>query len=762
MPRLKPIPLTRRNQLDQRMTFDSTTPDIDAIARPVDAIERKDVSSKASSLAQALGLFGDSLNNIGQMQQQIMAHDNKEGEFMALKGEDKPTKGQALIQGYEKAQGRLAASKYQQEMNEFFLNNHEALSPEEFQEGLTAISNKYLEASPSDDYLKGFLPQAQSIEDKTTLAYQEVVAENLRKENIETISQTMNNEVMAYLGETLGIDSIETLEEIKKEPEEYQRLIGKTEVDSVSEGVRNQLTDFQEIAKGMNIDRTTTSTLLVHQLGNLAVEYGLPNLLDFANIPDESKVALKNNPDLMNVIESYKDQAENEQNRIVEMQDREATKQTVEDQKLFVNQTTFKITDLELMQNDPEGGLEKASAEAKKLLEELREKDSYKTLDDNRVRMIEGNLQKIIDGDKVFRSQSVKPVFEDLLDKARAGEITDEDVLTNSGNLSQNHYSMFLNFIDERAAAEEQAQLDAQAAAQAKAEKAIKDRNKDIDRTRNVFFQDTLDTTIDYVTSTIGFVDERFSSAITKYMNNKYIEYIYQNDFRPPSLADTEQWFNNYLGSYEGSPVKNLEQITSSGLVGVTEESQTTEGQLNYNEGLADGTIEPKEPEDNRTIYEKIFGGDKEVNVDPYNTEDTYVSKTRNNPYASTDRLLREQEEKAQAEANAPRKPFSLPREKVFGGFDSFKEQGYSIREIANDGVRQGVFTEEEASLYAKTYAIENVQDIFRTKGALGLDEALKTLQEEGFTYLESLELAKEARAIVVPDSTGEEEEEEK
>lgn len=740
MARIQPIPLTRRNQLDQRFTFDSTTPDIDVLARPVDAVERTDVSSKASSLAKALGLMGQVGNNAIESYQRIQQHDEQQGSFLAMKGEDKPTEGQALIKGYEAAQGRLDAAKYRAELNEYFLNNQDALSPQEFQEGLEAISQKYLDEASSEDYLKSFLPQAQAAEDKLTLSYQEVVTEQVREQSINKVGQMLNDEVLNYLSESLGISSMEEVDEILEDPEEYLKLVGKTEVEVISEGIRNKLTEIQKVAQGMNIDRQTTSTILVQQMGELAVKYGLPDIMNFANIPDESKIALKNNPDLMKAIDDYKEQAQREQDRILELQDVEAQKKEKEAQTMFVNDITFRLTDMRLLQNE-EGGVKKASDEAKAYLRELRETKEYQSLPASTISSLEANLEKIIAGQEVFKTRSTKPVFEDLLDKARNGDLTEEDVLSNSHNLSQTDYKGFLSFLDDKALAEQQAAQ----AAQNEAQGRIDDFNKQLDKGRNKYFQDTLDETISYIEDSYEIPNDNFGASMRSYMNQAYWEYLFTHDFRPPTLAETDKMVNDYL-TLRGGRVQTVEQIRRGELTGQIEASNVTENQLTVKEQEAKNVdTEPIKQETNiPSFVSSYLGGSESTNGDYARTA-----------YPAAAAYLDRQEKQAQqiAQATSDEALFQYDRGQVFDLFSSKIEGGSGLVDIAKEGIERGVFVPEEANLYVRAYTIDLIKKELGSKSITNAGSIIEYLQtDHGFTYMEATNMIQEALAVEIPD----------
>lgn len=747
------------------MTFDSTTPDIDVLARPVDAVERTDVSSKANSLAKALGLFGQVGENALQSYQQIQDYDKKQGEFMALKGDEKPTEGQALIKGYELAQGRLDSYKYQAELNQFIQENGNVLSPEEFQAGIDSITQKYLDSAPSDDYYKGFLPKAQAIEQEAILGYQELVAEDVYEKSINTVGGLISGEALTFLSKNLGIKSFEEMDEIiKNDPEKYQDIVAKSEVGEIHQGVREILTDIQDTAKDMNIDRQTTSEIMVRQMGELAARYGLPSLMDFSGIPDESKITIKSNPELMKLIDDYEEKAQAKQDRIMEVQDAQAAKDEAKAQNRFINDITQEMTELEMIQNE-DGGLTEAAERAEAYRDELWNNEEFQNLPRTDVRMIEDNLQRIIEGKNLFRRQSLKPVFDDLFQGAIAGRVNKKDIFGSSQYLSQSDYKFLVGVVQAREDELEREQEAADRAEEADAQK----RQAKLNSLRGQRYDRKLNNLVGFIGENPALV-RTSTISVEDYFQEKLTDYLQVNNFMFPDMETMDKWFDNYIATYiEG--MNSYGDIIKQNTQALIEEGNTSEGQLNNQINAAQGG-QPEEPQGWWGRLTSALTPNREnLENSPYASTDnldetlsTQEENRANNPYTSAISYVEQNKNKVEA-SETGRKPFSYDSEQIFSNIDRFRAEGMTLREIIVDGEQKGVFTRpstlggtREGMVYAQAYAVDLARKVFEQEGDLATDRVIQMLQDEGFSYEGAVQIAREANALVVPNQPKEEE----
>ena len=332
MARPATLSLNKRSQLDQRATFDSTTPDLDVSARTINAVEQESVGAPSSGsyqLASALGILNNQAPSMMQGFQERYQAEKEQGAFLASQGKDKPVDGKYLIEGYEANEGELHARQYTREANLYYKENFHKLEPKEFNEGLKALSEQYIESAPSDAYLKNFIPRASLAEAELLNKYQLDMADEYKVQSLAVISEIVSDELDVTLSKDLGIE----LEGITNRPQDYVRTAIELGGSDVGPLLRELLTTTQAKGKRANLDKQAISTLFVEQIGAIAVENGMPELLDFASIEDNNKIRLETNPELMGTIESYRNKAENNRDTILQALDKQEQKRLEDEAK---------------------------------------------------------------------------------------------------------------------------------------------------------------------------------------------------------------------------------------------------------------------------------------------------------------------------------------------------------------------------------------------------------------------------------------------
>lgn len=430
--------LTTRAQVDPRMTFDSTTPDLDVVARPINSAPNQDVSSKAQQLAQALGVFGEGLEGTAQGFQNRFNAEQEEGMFLAQKGEDKPTEGQYLIKGYETMEGELHARKFAREAEQYYHENYNKLDPEEFNEGLKALSQQYMEQAPSDNYLKSFIPTATQAEDQLLGRYNQDMAEEFQRQSLNMTSELIADELDKKVQNTLGT----SLEGIIERPQDYLRTAIDIGESGIGETLRTTLTQMQQRGEALNLDKQTVSNLFVQQVGQVAIDTGMPELLDFASIEDSNKIRLETNPELMDTIESMRNKAETRRNDIIQMQDKEVQKQKEaehrEKQQLF----TATLGNLEFM--TPEERLNTANEMEDMLLND----EAFDGMSMSEFRTYHDRLMDVKNGINKFADEPEWATFTTLYEKARAGALKNSELIKAIPDLDKASYTQLAGMID--------------------------------------------------------------------------------------------------------------------------------------------------------------------------------------------------------------------------------------------------------------------------------------------------------------------------
>lgn len=429
--------LTTRSQLDPRTTFDSTTPNLDVVARPINAPLKQDVSSKANQLAQALGIFGEGVQGTVKGFQDRFNHEMEEGMFLAQKGDEKPSQGEYLIKGYETMEGELHARKFAREAKQYYFENYNKLDPEEFNEGLKSLSEQYLEQAPSDNYLKSFIPVATQAEGELISRYNSDMAKEFQLQSLNMTSELIADELDLTVQNTLGT----SLEGILDRPEDYLRTaigIGESEIGQT---LRQTLTEMQVRGEALNLDKQTVSNLFVKQVGQLAVDTGMPELLDFASIEDSDKIRLETNPALMESIETYRKKAEGNRNSIIQMQDKEIQKQKEAEFREKKQLFTATLGNLQFMKAD------ERLATANEMEDLLLNDEAFDTLSDSQFRTYHDRLMDVKAGINKFADEPDWGTFVTLYHQAESGLLDVSDLIEVAPELDRSSYELFAGMI---------------------------------------------------------------------------------------------------------------------------------------------------------------------------------------------------------------------------------------------------------------------------------------------------------------------------
>ena len=441
MPRPQTLSLSRRRQLDQRATFDSTTPDLDVTARTINAVEKNNVGggdNGATALASALGLLDQGIQGTMQGFQQRYQAERNQGAFLAQKGDEKPSEGQYLIQGYESMEGELHARRYAREARQYYNENYNKLDPEEFNEGLKALSTKYIENAPSDNYLKSFIPVASKAEEELLLSYNEDMAKEFQEQSLAMTGELVSDEVETRVRRTLGID----LEGITERPLDYIRTsidIGETDIGQI---LRQSLDYIQERGKGLNLDKQTVSTVFVNYVGDLAVKTAMPELMDFASIEDKSKIRLETNPELKQAIDSYREQASTNRDNLLISYDNQEQKRLEDESKEKRQRFTVALGKVEFM--EPQERIATVNQMEDMLLNDI----AFDDLSDSAFRTYHDRLIDIKKGINKFADEPDSSTFVSLYEKARNGNLYNEELLDSIESLDKTSYIMLAGMID--------------------------------------------------------------------------------------------------------------------------------------------------------------------------------------------------------------------------------------------------------------------------------------------------------------------------
>ena len=417
----------RRAQVDQRQSFDYTTPRLDVTARTTDPmVSQPQAGGNWAKLSQALGVAQPMLQAYSQ---QKTEDDLKSGRIDALLGNEKPSKGLAKIKGFEQLQGEITATRdYKAQVDQFFNDNHKVMSAKEFEEGLQGIAKGFLEGA-TDFFIEGFAPNASEIEAQIFERYTKAQQTMFQQEAVSLLGTKAYDGALSFtenlLSQYFNVDSLDAL---KYRPDIHETLANGNFKSLFAPAMRQALTIAQNQGKEIGLSRHEVSSIYLEQVGRMAVKYGLPELLAFAYEPDESGIALARGVQ-GSAIHRDKDAAVKAQQSIVDAlhKDKQAHASALtkaqqdelkQQQDLLLNKTNLQIRSMEAASSrDPV----QSAAEASNLLDTLLNDSSFWSLPPSTFDSVVSKLIDIESKDGHFVDKSDGATIDNLFTPAILG-----------------------------------------------------------------------------------------------------------------------------------------------------------------------------------------------------------------------------------------------------------------------------------------------------------------------------------------------------
>jgi len=435
MPQYAPEELSRRPLIDERDTFDFTTPNLEVSARTTDPYVQP--YSNLQQLVSVLSEINPTLRSIGQIGQVYNDKRKEQGEFSRIKGEETPakSKGWAFIQGYEELDGKIKGGlDYKLEVQDY-INRNGNLAPEEFANGLHAIAAKYTQGA-TDNFLRGFTDSALQIENDAKEAYQQAQFKKVQQDVIDKVSidLTLDTEktVQNLLKSSFKVGS---LDDIVNNPALLKKMgTDKTFKDKVSTELRTILSTTQQRVKdlgatGLKNDDVTQKYLEI--VGNMAVKYGMPELLDFTDKNDGSGFIISKSDKFGTMVADFKAGAERAKKTNLEIGEQTSAKQQEQALTQEVSRIRTRTAEISLVK-DP---FERA-AQAREAMNYVSKSPMLtKNMD---IQTLINPLQKIVEearqGVSIRPDDSDKSTYQQLYSKAVKGSLSLEEVYKADNN----------------------------------------------------------------------------------------------------------------------------------------------------------------------------------------------------------------------------------------------------------------------------------------------------------------------------------------
>lgn len=449
MPQTQRRALTRRVQTTPQDTYDVTTPSLDVVASPVDPYIQPQVGSGLRSLVQALAPMSEGLRAYAQELDRRWQEEFEQGQLARATGRLLPeSASEAMFRGYQAIDGELAALRdYRAELTHFVSENIDTMTPDEFEEGLRQIAQKYIEGG-TEDYIKAFVSKALPMEDAVIAQYHARQAELLRQNAFDKLSQKASDEAR-FIVESIAapLFNLGSLEELAGNVTAYDVLnranFGVVFSERIWEGLQTAI----EAGKALGFSEQEVTEVYLDRVGALAVDLGLPELLEFAEKRDDEGVSIAGGA-LGDKVRRYREEARRARNTYIELAERQAAELREQETLALINQAQATKANLWIMEDRFE-----AAKQARNLRMMLTSDPRFMQASPSLVNSILSDLVEIEQGAFQFPSVGNEQVFADLYMAGLAfNSLTIEEIeaARREGELTLSQYQQLVRLYQEQ------------------------------------------------------------------------------------------------------------------------------------------------------------------------------------------------------------------------------------------------------------------------------------------------------------------------
>lgn len=260
MPKNAQQRLSKRRAPTQKETYRHSQ-GLEVVARPTDYQGEVDYpSSNLNTLVKALESGQGFMSSYAQYKKQKNIADKEAGYWEGKAGKEKPEDASsAKVRGWLMAQGEADAFELEKQVTEYVQTSFDQ-DPESFQQGLNELMSSYMDGK-SESYLKGFVPQAEKVEQKTYRSYMETNHERTLSKGLDNVSKGFRHQ-------------LENMEEMSPEK------------------IRSLVSESQKKGRSFGLTRDVVTSRLLTLVGRQAELEGDPSLLDFTEVPDSEGIRL--------------------------------------------------------------------------------------------------------------------------------------------------------------------------------------------------------------------------------------------------------------------------------------------------------------------------------------------------------------------------------------------------------------------------------------------------------------------------------------
>ncbi len=258
MPKAAAQPYKTRRPIEAQETFRYTTPTLHPAARPVEMFVRP--SPTTSALLTAIAGAQELIKGYAKYKELKNQEDIERAQTLAITGQELPQgASNAMVEAYDEIRGRAHVYDLHQKALEYFHQN-KTMDPESFRAGLNELIKGYTEGK-STAFLKGFVPKAMEVENQLIKHYIEAQQAEIKENLLTNVQATVRHEL-----EVTKTDDPKKLREL--------------------------LTDLQNKAKTLKVNRSDVTDAFVKSIYTQAVMDAKPELLRVLFEPDPSGITI--------------------------------------------------------------------------------------------------------------------------------------------------------------------------------------------------------------------------------------------------------------------------------------------------------------------------------------------------------------------------------------------------------------------------------------------------------------------------------------
>lgn len=297
------IALNQPVTIDDRQFNNTSMPEYQVVAKPVDTFTPTYPSQQGTQLLQALNTFESAGIRLAKANYLGAQQDKETGLALAASKQELPqTASQAMAEGFWQMKGRANLNPLGNALQTLYQSNPN-MTLEEWKQQSDAIQEDFIRGQ-NPAFLKGFVPGALALQeqyDRQVIARQgQIVKQDLVTNTGSAINQALDSIVGQHIA-SMDVGN-KTLTEQNATPEQvaaYKLTQGNTTASKLSQA----LAGIQETAKQAGMTRLETSVMFAHIIGMKSQELRMPELNMWAELPIAG-VRPIDNPEVAKIVHS--------------------------------------------------------------------------------------------------------------------------------------------------------------------------------------------------------------------------------------------------------------------------------------------------------------------------------------------------------------------------------------------------------------------------------------------------------------------------